>query len=84
MSWERIDSVLTKEGKELKSGANGHVLIFEYEGSPVYMKLMRKDKNGAIWAERLDPDKFLTPERADSEVEIISKQVATKVSNKRS
>lgn len=72
MKWERIDDILTKEGKQLKTGSKGHVLIFDYEGSPIYMKLMRKDKNGAIWAERLDPEKFLTPDEADSEVEIIS------------
>lgn len=69
-SWERIDDILTDEGKQLKSGKEGHVLIFEYEGSPIYMKLMRKDKNGAVWAERLDPDKFLTPDEADEQVEV--------------
>lgn len=70
--WERIDDILTKEGRQLKAGKEGHVLIFNYEGSPVYMKLMRKDRSGAVWAERLDPDKFLEPEQADKQVEIIS------------
>lgn len=75
MKWERIDDILTQEGIDhLKSGLNGHVLIFQYEGSPIYLKLRRKDKNGAIWVERLDPKKFLTPEDADQQVEIVSKK----------
>jgi hypothetical protein len=75
MSWERIDDILTDEGKQkLKAGTKGDVLIFDFEGSPIYLKVRRKDKDGAIWAERLDPKKYLTPEQADQEVEIISKK----------
>jgi hypothetical protein len=73
MKWERIDDILTEEGvKNLKAGKQGDVLMFDYEGSPLYLKVRRKDKDGAIWAERLDPGKFLKPEQADNEVEIIS------------
>ena len=65
MAWLELTNDLTKEGiKKLKVG---QVLIFDYEGSPVYLKIMRKER-GKVWAKRLDPDKFLTPEEADERV----------------
>lgn len=67
MAWLKITDDLTEEGiKKLKIG---QVLIFDFEGSPVYLKIMRKNKD--VWAKRLDPAKFLTPEQADEEVEIV-------------
>ena len=47
--WEEISDVLTKPGaKKLKVG---EVLMFDYEGSPVHLKIMRKH-NGKVWAKR--------------------------------
>ncbi len=47
--WERIDDILTKEGiAKLKAG---QVLLFQFEGSPIHLKIMRKSK-GKVWAKR--------------------------------
>jgi len=45
--WEDITSVLTKKGQ--KKLNVGQVLIFDYEGSKTYLKIMRKHK-GKVWA----------------------------------
>jgi hypothetical protein len=65
MAWLNITDDLSKEGR--KKLEVGQVLMFDFEGSPVYLKIMRKNKKG-IWAKRLDPDKFLLPEEADEKV----------------
>lgn len=47
MSWIEISKDLTKRGqRDLKVG---QVLIFNYEGSPNHLKIMRKAK-GKVWA----------------------------------
>lgn len=70
MAWLQIENELTKEGiKRLKVG---QVLMFDFEGSPVYLKIMRKER-GKVWAKRLDPVKFLTPEDADENVLVVPK-----------
>jgi hypothetical protein len=49
--WESIEDILTPKGlKELKTG---QVLIFNYEGSPIHLKIRRKSK-GRVWAERIN------------------------------
>lgn len=49
--WEEITDILTEKGiRELKAGM---VLIFDYEGSPVNLKIMRK-KQGRVWAKKID------------------------------
>ena len=50
----------------------GKVLMFDYEGSPIYLKIMEKSP-GKILAKRLDPKKFLTPEEADEQVWVVPK-----------
>lgn len=70
MSYLNITDDLTKEGKKLPLGK---VLIFDFEGSPVYLKIMRKQK-GEVWAKRLDPKLFLTPEQADEQIEVVPKK----------
>lgn len=48
--WEDISDILTEKGKrELKVG---QVLIFDYEGSSLHMKIMRKTDH-AVWAKRI-------------------------------
>ena len=65
-----ITNDLTKQGqKRLKVG---QVLMFDFEGSPVYLKIMKKDTK--VWAKRLDPKKFLTPSEADEQVEVAPKK----------
>ncbi len=49
--------------------------MFDYEGSPVYLKIMRKER-GKVWAKRLDPEKFLLPEEADEKVMVVPKAQA--------
>jgi hypothetical protein len=66
MAYLNITEELNTHGKRLPVG---HVLIFDYEGSPVYLKIMRKAK-GQVYAKRLDPDLFLTPEQADEQIVI--------------
>lgn len=47
--WIDITQDLNKKGrKELKVG---QVLIFDFEGSPVHLKIMRKFK-GKVWAKK--------------------------------
>lgn len=47
MSWEDITDVLTKDGAaKLKIG---QVLMFNNEGIPIHLKIMRKFK-GKVWA----------------------------------
>lgn len=48
------------------------ILRFDFEGSPVVLKIMRKDK-GKVWAKHLDPTKYLTPDEADDQVTVIPK-----------
>lgn len=69
MAWLNITNDLNSKGKRLPIGK---VLIFDYEGSPVYLKIMRKSQ-GKVWAKRLDPDKFLKPEEADEKVMVVPK-----------
>ena len=70
MAWLELTDDLTKSSiKRLKIG---QVLMSDFEGSPVYLKIMRKER-GKIWAKRLDPAKFLTPEEADEQVMVVPK-----------
>ncbi len=70
MAWLDLTNDLTTLGKrKLKVG---QVLMFDFEGSPIYLKIMRKERN-RIWAKKLDPDKFLTPEVADETVTVVPK-----------
>jgi hypothetical protein len=71
MAYLNITSDLTLVGR--RKIKLGEVLMFDYEGSPVYLKIMRKTKDG-VWAKRLDPDKFLLPEDADEQVSVVPKQ----------
>lgn len=49
MGWLDITNDLTKKGRrKLKVG---QVLIFDFEGSPIHLKIMRKYK-GKVWARR--------------------------------
>lgn len=48
--WEDIADVLTPEG--VANIKPGHVLMFNYEGSPLHLKIKRK-ANGKVWAERV-------------------------------
>jgi hypothetical protein len=67
MVWLDITPDLTKKGqKELEVG---QVLVFDFEGSPVHLKIMRK-RNGKVWAKRTY---LYTPEEADSEVMVEQK-----------
>lgn len=47
--WEDITDVLTKDAQ--KGLKVGQVLIFEFEGSPLHLKIMRKYK-GKVWAKK--------------------------------
>lgn len=69
MSYLNITDDLTKKGRERV--IVGQVLIFDYEGSPVYLQIKKKQA-GKVWAKRLDPKKFLTPEEADETVTVVS------------
>jgi len=71
MAYLEISRDLTPQGaKKLKVG---QVLMFDYEGSPIYLKIMRKT-GGKVFAKRLDPDKFLLPEEADERVSIVPRK----------
>jgi hypothetical protein len=71
VAYLNITKDLTRAGRrQLKLG---QILIFDYEGSPVYLKIMRKTRAG-VWAKRLDPAKFLLPVEADSLVTIVPKK----------
>lgn len=67
MKWLDITQDLTKEGQQKLNV--GEVLIFDYEGSPIHLKIMRKAK-GKVWAKR---NYLYTPEEADNEVEVIQR-----------
>ena len=69
VKWLDITPDLTKKGqRELKVG---QVLMFDFEGSPTHLKIMRKHK-GRVWAKQI---RLYTPQEADAEVEIVAKQV---------
>lgn len=51
----------------------GQTLTFNFEGSPVILKIMSK-KNGRVKAKELDPAKYLTPEEADDTVTVVPKK----------
>lgn len=70
MSWLNLTNDLTK--KAIRDFKLGQVLMFDFEGSPTYIKVMKKE-DGKIWGKRLDPDKFLTPQEADDTVTIVPK-----------
>lgn len=72
MSWLDLTPELTKKGQQrLKVG---QVMMFTYEGSPLYIKIMRKYKD-KVWGKQLDPDYFLTPEDADKYMWVVPKKV---------
>lgn len=59
--WDDISDITTPKG--LAELQVGHVLKFDYEGSPLYLKIMRKTK-GKVWAKKTvlyGPDEL--PER---------------------
>jgi hypothetical protein len=45
--WERIDDVLNAKGK--RNLKIGQVLMFDNDGIPIHLKIMRKFK-GKVWA----------------------------------
>lgn len=69
MAYLDITDDLSAEGRKLPVGK---VLIFDFEGSPVYLKITRK-KAGKVYAKRLDPKLFLTPEQADEQIVVVPK-----------
>ena len=69
MAYLDLTDDLTEGGRKLSVG---EVLIFDFEGSPVYIKIMKK-KAGKVYGKKLDPKKFLTPEEADDSVMIENK-----------
>jgi len=72
MGYINITDDLNARGrKELKVGQTMH---FDFEGSPVYLKIMKKE-GGKVWAKRLDPKKYLTPEEADDQVMVERKKL---------
>lgn len=71
MSYLNLIKDLTKEGQ--KKVKVGQILMFDFEGSPTYLKIMRKDSEG-VWAKRLDPKKFLLPNEADEQVTVVNKR----------
>jgi len=50
MKWLDITDELTEEGKEKIE--TGQVLIFNFEGSPIHLKIVRKSR-GKVWAKRV-------------------------------
>ncbi len=62
-NWEDISDVLIP-GAPIKAG---QVLIFDYEGSPINLKIKRKSK-GKIWAERI---KLYTEEDLKENLKIV-------------
>lgn len=49
-SWEDITDILTEDGAEKIQV--GQVLIFDYEGSPIHLKVVRK-RLGKVWAKKM-------------------------------
>lgn len=72
MSYLNITNDLSAKGR--KRVKVGEVLMFDYEGSPVYLKIMQKG-GGKVFAKRLDPEKFLLPEEADEKVMVVPKKL---------
>lgn len=70
MAWLELTNDLTP--KAIKGLKVGQVLMFDFEGSPNYLKIMRKQR-GKIWAKRLNSEKFLRPEEADEKVMVVPK-----------
>ena len=66
MAWLNVSNDLPIDVKV------GQVLQFDFEGSPIVLKIMRKSK-GQIWAKHLDPNKYLKPEDADENVTVVQK-----------
>jgi hypothetical protein len=64
-----IKDLSDKGAKKVKVG---QVLMFDYKGSPIYLKIMEKSP-GRVLAKRLDPAKFLTPDEADENVMVVPK-----------
>lgn len=55
----------------------GQVLMFDYEGSPLHLKIMRK-RNGRVWAEKLKirlmhPDEVIVKELEHPRIEVVGK-----------
>lgn len=72
MSWERIDDVLTRDGiaklkTKLQSG-DKPVLMFQYENSPVHLRIMRITKDNKVWAKRTH---LYTDEEMKKEVTVV-------------
>jgi hypothetical protein len=56
--WENLTDMLTLRG--LEELQVGQILIFDYEGSKIYMKIMRK-RHGKLWAKEIttyNPDQI--------------------------
>lgn len=70
MAYLNLTKDLTKAG--IRKIKVGEMLIFDYEGSPVYLEIMRKTKEG-VWAKKLDPEFVLTPDEADQKVTVVPK-----------
>lgn len=49
--WEDVSDVLTAEGANKVQV--GQVLVFDFEGSKIRLKIRRKSK-GKVWAERVE------------------------------
>lgn len=67
MSWIDLTPDLTKKGQQTLRV--GQVLIFDFEGSPIHLKIMRKFK-GKVWAKKAY---LYSPEEADNEVSVVKK-----------
>ena len=66
--WESIEDILTPRGiKRLKIG---QILLFEFEGSPIHLKIMKKT-NGRVWAKRV---RLYTEEEVRKEVSVVKKR----------
>lgn len=70
MAWINLTNDLTKKAQ--RDFKIGQVLIFDFEGSPVHIKIMKKE-DGKIWGKRLDSSKFVTAEEADEKVMVVPK-----------
>ena len=70
MAYLNITNDLSLKGR--KKVKVGELLIFNFEGSPIYLEVMSKTK-GKILARRKKPELMLTPEQADEQVQIVPK-----------
>lgn len=71
MKWEDISDVLTPDGTErlkqrLRAGEKP-ILIFDYEGSPINLRI-RRIHNGKVWAQRV---KLYTEEDLKDNIKIV-------------